>query len=42
MTCPKCNSENAVDNAHKHNKEQKYACEDCGRQFVENSTKKII
>jgi len=42
MTCPKCNSENTVKNGHTHNKKQKYACKDCGRQFVENPTKKTI
>ena len=35
MKCPKCNSENIKKNGHIHNGKQRYACTDCGRQFVE-------
>ncbi len=42
MKCPECGSEKTVKNGHAHNKKQKYACKDCSRQFVENSTKKTI
>ena len=42
MKCPECGSEKTVKNGHIHNKKQKYACKDCSRQFVENSTKKTI
>jgi len=31
-----------VKNGSTHNKKQKYKCKDCGRQFVENPTKKNI
>ena len=36
MDCPKCNSQNIIKNGSIHNGKQKYACKDCGRQFVEN------
>ncbi len=42
MICPKCGSENTVKNGHTHNKKQKFACKDCGRQFVEDPTNKTI
>ncbi|MDM8568537.1 hypothetical protein QUF50_03290 [Thiotrichales bacterium HSG1] len=34
MNCPTCNSENIIKNGSIHNGKQKYACKDCGRQFV--------
>jgi len=36
MHCLTCNSENVKKNGSIHNKKQKYACEDCKRQFVLN------
>ena len=41
-TCPNCGSKHTVKNGRIHNKKSKYQCQDCGRQFVENSTKKVI
>jgi len=41
-TCPDCQSKRIVKNGSIHNKKQKYKCKDCGRQFVENPTKKPI
>ena len=42
MNCPKCNSLNIVKNGSIHNGKQKFQCKDCGRQFVENPTNKVI
>lgn len=41
-TCPSCGSQHTVKNGRIHNKKPKYQCQDCGRQFVENSAKKVI
>ena len=41
-TCLSCGSQHTVKNGRIHNKKPKYQCQDCGRQFVENSTKKVI
>ena len=35
MICPKCHSLNIVKNGSIHNGKPKFACQDCGRQFVE-------
>jgi transposase-like protein len=35
-TCPRCQSAHMIRNGHIHNGKAKYACKDCGRQFVEN------
>ena len=40
--CPSCGSSNILKNGSIHNKKQKYLCKDCGRQFVENPTKRYI
>ncbi|MBC6479230.1 MAG: IS1 family transposase [Hormoscilla sp. GM7CHS1pb] len=40
--CPECSRARIVKNGSTHNKKQKYKCKDCGRQFVENQTKKNI
>ena len=40
--CPRCGSQRTVKNGRIHNKKPKRKCLDCGRQFVENSTKKYI
>lgn len=36
MFCPTCGSDHIVKNGHIHNGKPKYACRNCGRQFVEN------
>ena len=40
--CPLCSSHHIVKNGRIHNKKPKYKCLDCGRQFIENPTKKYI
>ena len=42
MNCPKCKSSKIVKNGSIHNGKQKFKCNDCGRQFIENPTNKII
>ena len=42
MKCPSCDSDNVKKNGSIHNKKQKFQCKDCGRQFIENPTKKYI
>lgn len=42
LTCPQCHSHKIVKNGSIHNKKPKYKCQECGRQFVENPTKKVI
>jgi len=42
MICPKCGSTKVIKNGTIHNKKQKYQCNDCRRQFVENPQNKII
>lgn len=34
--CPQCHSQVVVKNGHIHNGKQRYRCNDCGRQFVED------
>jgi transposase-like protein len=34
--CRRCQSERVIGNGQIHNGKAKYACKDCGRQFVEN------
>ncbi|MGB5062489.1 MAG: IS1 family transposase, partial [Candidatus Competibacter sp.] len=41
MICPRCHSLNVVKNGSIHNHKPKFACKDCGRQFVENPENKI-
>lgn len=41
-TCPRCHSHHTVKNGRIHNKKPKYQCQNCQRQFVEKSTKKVI
>lgn len=36
MRCPRCESKEYVKNGSIHNGKQKYACKECGRQFVKN------
>jgi transposase-like protein len=40
--CPLCASEQTVKNGHIHNGKQRFKCHNCGRQFVELPTKKVI
>ena len=40
--CPHCGSEHTVKNGSIHNKKPKRKCKTCGKQFVENPTKKYI
>ncbi len=40
--CPSCGSSHILKNGSIHNKKQKYLCKDCGRQFVENPTKRYV
>ncbi|MBD1831694.1 IS1 family transposase [Cyanobacteria bacterium FACHB-472] len=40
--CPRCGSNHIVKNGRIHNKNPKYKCQNCGRQFVEISNNKII
>jgi len=42
LTCPACESAKTVKNGHIHNGKQRFKCKDCGRQFVEHPTKKVI
>ena len=39
---PRCGSQHIVKNGRIHNKQPKYKGLDCGRQFIENPTKKYI
>ncbi|MBM0745550.1 IS1 family transposase (plasmid) [Phormidium sp. CLA17] len=40
--CTLCASSQTVKNGHIHNGKQRFKCQDCGRQFVEQPTKKVI
>src|SRR6476469_3995123 len=40
--CPYCQGQQTIKNGSTHNKKQKFKCKQCGKQFVENSTKKKI
>ena len=42
MKCPRCGSDNIVRNGKIHNGKQRFLCKECGRQFIENPSKKII
>jgi transposase-like protein len=41
-SCPICASSPTVKNGRIHNGKQRFKCQDCGRQFVEHPTKKVI
>jgi transposase-like protein len=41
-TCPNCHCYRIVKNGHIHNGKQRLKCHGCGRQFVEQPTKKVI
>jgi transposase-like protein len=40
--CPICASSQTVKNGRIHNGKQRFKCHDCGRQFIEQPTKKVI
>jgi transposase-like protein len=40
--CPNCTSAQTVKNGRIHTGKQRYKCLQCGRQFVEQPTKKVI
>ncbi|RCJ15914.1 transposase [Nostoc sp. ATCC 43529] len=40
--CPICASSQTVKNSCIHNGKQRFKCHDCRRQFVEQTTKKVI
>jgi transposase-like protein len=42
MICPKCGSDKIVKNGSIHNGKQKFKCNNCGRQFIENPENKQI
>lgn len=42
MTCPKCQSAQIVKYGHTHYSKQRFHCQDCRRQFVENPTRQPI
>ena len=41
-SCPECQSANVIRNGRIHNGTPKFACKECGRQFVENPQKRSI
>lgn len=41
LSCPGCQSSYVVKNGKIHNGQQNFKCKDCGRQFVQNPTKKV-
>ncbi len=41
-TCPNCSSEETVKNGHIHNGKQRFKCNECERQFIENPQKIMI
>lgn len=40
--CPNCTSARTVKNGRIHIGKQRFKCLECGRQFVEQATKKVI
>ena len=40
--CPNCNSEKVVKNGRIHNGKQRFKCNECSHQFVENPQKIVI
>lgn len=42
MICRRCGSTHTIKNGHTHNKKQKYQCNTCNYQFVENPENKLI
>ncbi|MBW4527258.1 MAG: hypothetical protein KME18_19070 [Phormidium tanganyikae FI6-MK23] len=42
LACPICASVQTVKNGRIDNGKQRFKCQDCGRQFIEQPTKKVI
>ena len=42
MNCPECKSDNIVKNGNIYNGKQRFPTKKCGRQFVNNPSKKTI
>ena len=42
INCPNCSSEKIVKNGHIHHGKQRFKCNQCSRQFVENPQKILI
>lgn len=42
ISCLRCGSQHTLKNGNIHNKKPKYQCQNCGRQFIDNPTKKVI
>ncbi|QDZ41025.1 IS1 family transposase [Euhalothece natronophila Z-M001] len=42
MNCPKCYSSKFVKNGHTHYGKQRFRCQHCGRQFVNNPSRQPI
>ena len=42
MNCPKCDSTQVVKNGHTHYGKQRFRCQECRRQFVENPTRQPV
>lgn len=42
LNCPTCTSARIVKNGRIHNGKQRFLCKGCGRQFVQQPTKKVI
>lgn len=40
--CPTCTSTQTVKNGRIHNGKQRFLCRECGRQFVEQPSKRVI
>lgn len=40
--CPNCDSEKIVKNGRIHNGKQRFKCNECNRQFIENPEKTVI
>lgn len=40
--CPNCTAAQIVKNGHIHTGKQRFKCLECGRQFVEQPTRKVI
>ena len=40
--CPTCSSSSTVKNGRIHNSKQRFKCRDCGRQLIEQPTKKVV
>ena len=42
MHCLQCHSTHVVKNGGTHHGKQRFRCQDCSRQFVENPTRQLI